>query len=222
MYRLVWQSIDEHQMAVARLAAMAIPSEFVELLREEIDVSETFLQGCMHDDPEKITGDVATNVDQVSSEEKRDGERQGIRMLYGMLRKKQMFIDIWQEYERRERYQTKLIKMCDWMELMLWLRMLQSNGVGLVKYAGEKIVVKVLGGGWQPLDVRAYLETEEYLKHSQTMETATIVCTSLLRRLKRQMADTPELIKIYEIVDLAARQFDFAKYNFKNLPPLWT
>jgi len=221
LYRIYWQSIDEHSGLVARLAAIAIPSEFEEMLREKVEMYKTAFVGLIHDDPEKITADSATSVDDVNPEEKHRVEQAAMRRSYGMLRQGQKVIDIWREYEERELYYTKLIKMCDGMELMLWLRMLQANGIGTTRKEGEQIVVQ-LRDRWLPIDMRAYPETKKYLANQKTTTAATIVGNAVYKRLKQLMTDSPELIEIYKIVDQVARRFDFTIYNPKNLLPLWT
>ena len=220
LYRIYWQSIDEHSGLVARLAAIAIPSEFGELLKEKVEVFKVSFVGLIHDDAEKITADSATNVDGVSPKAKGLAEQKAMRQLYGMLRQGQEIIDTWQEYEERQLYYTKLVKMCDSLELMLWLRMLQSNGIGTTRREGKQIVVQ-LRDEWRPIDMRAYPETESYLMRQHTTTTATIVSNAIHKRLKQQMTSEPELIEIYEIVDRVARRFDFTLYNPKNLLPLW-
>jgi 5'-deoxynucleotidase YfbR-like HD superfamily hydrolase len=220
LYRIYWQSIDEHSALTARLAAIAIPSEFGELLKESIDMFGTSFVGLIHDDAEKITADSATSVDNVSTEDKTKAEQKAMKQLYGMLKQGQKVIDIWQEYEERKLYYTKLIKMCDGLELTLWLRMLQSNGIGITRREGERIVVQ-LRDKWLPIDMRAYPETEAYMARQKTVATATIVGNAVRKRLKHQMADEPELVEIYDIVNRAARHFDFAVYSPESLLPLW-
>jgi 5'-deoxynucleotidase YfbR-like HD superfamily hydrolase len=221
LYRIYWQSVDEHSGLVARLAGIAIPSEFGEILREEVDMYKTAFVGLIHDDPEKITADSATSVDDVNPDDKHRVEQDAMRQSYGMLRQGQKIIDIWREYEERELYYTKLIKMCDGLELILWLRMLQANGIGTTRRADKQIVVQ-MRDKWLPIDMRAYPETERYLMRQKTTTTATIVGNAIYKRLKQQMADYPELIEIYKVVDLMARRFNFAAYSPENLLPLWT
>jgi 5'-deoxynucleotidase YfbR-like HD superfamily hydrolase len=221
LYRIYWQSIDEHSALVARLAGIAVPSEFGEILKEPVEMFQTAFSGLIHDDAEKITADSATSVDNVSPEAKCRAEQAAMRQLYGMLRQGQKVIDIWQEYEERQLYYTKLIKMCDGLELMLWLRMLQSNGIGTTRREGEQILVQ-LRGKWCPIDMRAYPETESYLARQKTTTTATIVNRAIRKRLAPQMKSAPELIDIYDIVNEAARRFDFALYSPENLLPLRT
>ncbi|MDR0979721.1 MAG: HD domain-containing protein [Candidatus Nomurabacteria bacterium] len=219
LYRIYWQSIDEHSALVARLAAVAIPSEFDDLLKEPIDMFQVAFSGLVHDDAEKITADSATSVDKVAPEQKMSAEVEAMQRIYGKLKKGQRVLEIWQEYEGRQPYYTKLIKMCDGLELVLWLRMLQSNSIGKVKQEGGILVQ--LRDEWRPIDPRAYPETASYLARQKSTTTATIVGNAVHKRLKQQMKTAPELVEIYEIVDSVARHFNFAAYSPETLLPLW-
>lgn len=212
-------SIAEHSFMVAQLI---VPTymEFLDLFADKnIPPEKAESEALHHDDAEALTGDAATDVDGVTRAMKDAAETKSIaRQYHNMVCHAYMCVRH-ESYEAKESYLSKLVKVHDAIDLVLFAQYCVRNGVGMVgRGAGkDKFVLKTFDRQ-VPVDKRTYGEISEYFEDSERLEVsiAEVMYDHSLPRIEK--LNCPELTGLFKLICKRAFEFPFEEYNFKNLP----
>ena len=130
---MVGLSTAEHSFMIAQ---MIVPTymEFLELFPyKDILPEQLESEALHHDDAEALTGDAATDVDGVTRAMKDAAEAKSIaRQQYSGLVCHSYMRVRHESYEARESYLSKLVKMYDAVDLVLFAQYCVQNGVGMI------------------------------------------------------------------------------------------
>lgn len=107
------ESVAEHTFGVALLTLILVDSYFPELDREK-----ALRMALLHDLGEVYAGDL-TPADRVPSGEKRRRERSSVVRVLGALDRGEEYIALWEEYERGDTPEARLIRQVDRLEMGL-------------------------------------------------------------------------------------------------------
>lgn len=216
---MVGLSTAEHSFVMAQ---MIVPMymEFLDLFADRnIPVEMLESEALHHDDAEALTGDAATDVDGITREMKDAAELKSIdRQYHNMVCQSYMRMRH-NTYEAKGSYASKIVKMCDAVDLVLFAQYCVRNGIGMIsKNAEGKFVIDALG---KPglIDERAYGEIKEpyFTKEGRTsVPVSEIMYDHSLPRL--QKLKQPELINLFKLLCARAFKFPFEQYNLTNLP----
>ena len=104
------ESVAEHTLGVAVLT-MLLASEF-----PEVDADRAVRIALVHDFGEVYAGDF-TPRDHVTAEEKYESERRSVERLFDGLPEADELFGLWEEYERGESMEAKLVRQADRLEM---------------------------------------------------------------------------------------------------------
>jgi len=232
------QSLAEHSFLLAQLAPV-VYAEFRDLFaKTDISPFTLAFYGIKHDNPEAICGDVSTDVDGVTAATKQAVEHGAISQIYDGLAISDFMKEIFHHYEDRSEYLTKIIKMLDALELVLYSQLCVRGGVGAIKqiYGSDPVqFCLVVDGEERPIDMRTYGEVAEYFDGngqvridgavvksdlSYVLPISRIMYDHSLTRMKASIIGrtAPELIAIFELICSEAFKFPFEDYNLGNMP----
>lgn len=215
---MIGLSTAEHSFMMAQLI---VPTymEFLDLFPNKDLVPEKLESEALHhDDAEALTGDAATDVDGVTREMKDAAESMSIdRQYHGMVCHNYMRVRH-DYYEARESYLSKLVKVHDAIDLVLFAQYCVSNGIGMIT-KGEKANEFLLHALNQtyPVDPRTHKEISPYFTASDSTKVsiAQIMYDHSIFRIEKM--GCPELTGLLELFYTESKTFPFEKYNLVNL-----
>ena len=126
------ESVAEHTLGVAVLTLLLVDSCFPELDREV-----ALAMALLHDLGEVYAGDL-TPADDVPPEEKHRLERASIVRVLGELAHGQEYIGLWEEYERGDMPEARLVRQVDRLEMGLQAYLYErQEGIDLPEFRGS-------------------------------------------------------------------------------------
>lgn len=212
-------SVAEHSFMMAQII---VPTylEFLDwFLDKNIQLEGMESVALHHDDAEALTGDAATDVDGITRAMKDAAESKSITRQYqGMVCHSYMRVQH-NAYEARESYLSKLVKMHDALDLVLFARYCVSNGVGTISQ-GEKENEFLLNafGKQTPIDPRTHKEVAPYFadKKCEPVSVAEVMYDHSLPRIEK--LERPELTGLFKLICARAFDFPFEKFSLESLP----
>lgn len=118
------ESVAEHSFGVALLSLFIAESYF-----PEADANRVMRIALLHDLGEARVGDL-TPTHGVSKEEKHERERAAVREILGRLPRAEAYLAAWDEYERGESLEAKIVKQADRLEMALQATVYEHDGFG--------------------------------------------------------------------------------------------
>lgn len=219
VWPMVGLSTAEHSFMIAQ---MIVPTymEFLELFPyKDILPEQLESEALHHDDAEALTGDAATDVDGVTRAMKDAAEAKSIARQYSGLVCHSYMRVRHESYEARESYLSKLVKMYDAVDLVLFAQYCVQNGVGMIARGRkeDEYVLKAFGQE-SVVDPRTHKEIKEYLADGTRSEVpiSEVMYGHSLPRVER--LERPELTGLFKLLCARAFEFPFEKYNLINLP----
>lgn len=212
------QSIAGHAFVMAQMIG-ALYIEFLDLLPVKgLSVERLESEALHHDDAEALTGDAATDVDGVTRFMKDAVESKSIERQYCGLACYSHMRTRYESYEARESYTSKLVKMLDAVELVLYAQYCVKNGVGMISREENGEFVLNAFGLFRSIDRRAYGEISDYFKEGKRTEVpiSEIMYDHSLPRVEKM--GHPELTALFKLICARAFEFPFDEYNLVNLP----
>lgn len=219
IWPMIGLSTAEHSFMMAQLI---VPTylEFLDWFPEK-DIPPEKLESVAlhHDDAEALTGDAATDVDGVTREMKDAAETKSIaRQYHGLVCHSYMRAQH-ETYEARTSYFSKLVKVHDAIDLVLFAQYCVRNGVGVLARGAnpDEFVLKAFDGQ-AVVDRRVHKEVQEYLADGKKTEVpiSEVMYDHSLPRI--QKLGCPELTALFQLLSAEAFKFPFEKYNLRNLP----
>jgi putative hydrolase of HD superfamily len=116
------ESVAEHIFGVAMLAWFAADTWF-----QDIDRDRLIRLALVHDLGEIYTGDVIP-ADEVPVEEKHRSERESVQAVLGKLPRGEEYLALWEEYERGETREARLVRELDRLEMALQALVYDKEG----------------------------------------------------------------------------------------------
>jgi putative hydrolase of HD superfamily len=116
------ESVAEHTFGVALLTLVLVDSYFPELDREK-----ALRMALLHDLGEVYAGDL-TPADRVPTTEKHRRERSSVVRVLGALDRGEEYIALWEEYERGDTPEARLIRQVDRLEMGLQAYVYEAQG----------------------------------------------------------------------------------------------
>lgn len=219
IWPMVGLSTAEHSFMMAQTI---VPTclEFLDWLSDKDIWPEKMESVALHhDDAEALTGDAATDVDGITRAMKDAAESKSITRQYrGMVCHSFMRVQH-DAYEARESYLSKLVKMHDALDLVLFAQYCVRNGVGMIRRGGTEGEF-VLGAfdKQMPIDPRTHKEVTPYLIQAKRAEVpiAEVMYDHSLPRVEK--LNCPELTGLFKLICARAFEFPFEDFNLKNLP----
>lgn len=217
VWPMIAQSIAEHSFMIAQIV-VPLYMEFLDVfLDKNIAPERLESEALHHDDAEALTGDAATDVDGITRAMKDAAESKSIERQYQGMVCHNYMREKHDEYERKDSYLSKIVKMMDAVELVFFAQYCVCNGIGMIRKAGTKYVLEYPGGAGI-IDKRAYWEIEPYFADGkrEKVPISEIMYDHSLPRLEKLRQ--PELVNLFKLLCSRAFKFNFADYNFVNLP----
>lgn len=212
-------SIAEHAFMMAQLI-VAVLLEFLDIFpNKNISPEKAESEALHHDDAEALTGDAATDVDGITRDMKDAAEAKSIDRQYSGLVCHSYMKARYETYEAKESYLSKLVKMLDALDLVLFAQYCYRNGVGGISRGAndEEYLLDAFGKKY-PIDKRANKEVAPHLTDDDrpTVSIADIMYEHSLPRI--EALGCPELTGLFKLICSEAFKFPFENYNLKNLP----
>lgn len=216
---MIGESVAEHAFVISQIIG-AIYLEFLDFFKDKnipIEILES--EALHHDDAEALTGDAATDVDGVTRAMKDAAETHSIDRQYDGMVCHSYMKTRYSAYETKVSYCSKIVKMCDAIELIFFAQYCVRNGIGKIQRNGNSEGFVLLAFGEQRLiDKRAYGEIAPYFADNecQNVSIAEIMYDHSLPRLEK--LGQPELVELFKLLCAEAFEFPFEKYNLQQLP----
>lgn len=215
---MIGLSTAEHSFMMAQLI---VPTylEFLDLFQNK-DIAPESLESVAlhHDDAEALTGDAATDVDGVTRSMKDAAEAESIyRQYHGMVCHSYMR-EKFESYEAKESYLSKLVKMHDAVDLVMFAQYCMQNGVGMLSRGAKGEFLLEAFGEKRAVDPRTHKEIQEYLADGKAAEVpiSHVMYDHSLPRIKK--LGCPELTGLFKLLCARAFEFPFEQYNLERLP----
>lgn len=212
-------SIAEHSFMMAQ---MIVPTymEFLDLFPDkQISPERAESEALHHDDAEALTGDAATDVDGVTRFMKDAAESKSIDRQYGGLVCHSYMRLRHDSYEAKESYLSKLVKMHDAVDLVVFAQYCVRNGVGMISQGKkeDEFFLEAFGEKYL-VDRRTHGEIREYLASGkqQKVRISEIMYDHSLPRIAAMRR--PELTRLFKLICARAFKFPFEKYSLEKLP----
>lgn len=211
-------SVAEHAFMMAQLI---VPTyiEFLNIFQEQnISPEKAESEALHHDDAEALTGDAATDVDNVTREMKDAAEVKSIDRQYNGLTCHSYMKIRYETYEAKDSYLSKLVKMHDALDLVLFAQYCVRNGVGMIQQGAtpDEFLLNAFGKRY-PIDKRAYKEVSDYFTNERIeVPISEIMYDHSLPRVEK--LGCPELTGLFKLICSQAFKFPFEQYNLANLP----
>lgn len=116
------ESVAEHVYGTCILA-IAIDSEF----DFELDLGKVIMMLVLHELEEIIIGDY-TPVDKISAEDLREKGAVAVARVLKSLSKKQQYLDLLNEFEEQQTFESKFVRMCDKLECDIQAKLYTEEG----------------------------------------------------------------------------------------------
>lgn len=215
---MIGLSVAEHSMMMAQMIG-PIYMEFLEVFDDRnIPIETLESEALHHDDAEALTGDAATDVDGVTRAMKDAAEANSIdRQYYDMVCHSYMRMR-YDAYESKKSYASRIVKMCDAIDLVFFTQYCVRNGIGMIRRnsSGKGFLLEAFGK-MHTIDRRAWKEVEGYLGGDRVgVAISEIMYDHSLPRLEKM--EQPELVNLFKLLCCRAFRFPFETYNLVNLP----
>lgn len=218
VWPMIGLSVAEHSFMMAQLIG-AVYLEFLDLFAEKgISIEMAESEALHHDDAEALTGDAATDVDGITRAMKDAAESKSIDRQYdGLVCHSYMRLRH-DAYEAKESYLSKIVKMMDAVDLVMFAQYCVRNQVGMISRYGEEDFALKAFGKLSVIDRRTHKEVSPYFAKSDRAEVpiAEIMYDHSLPRIEK--LGRPELTGLFKLLCARAFEFPFEKYSLANLP----
>lgn len=215
---MIGLSTAEHSFMMAQLI---VPTylEFLDVFQNKNIAPECLESVALHhDDAEALTGDAATDVDGVTRSMKDAAEAKSIYRQYHDMVCRSYMQEKFESYEAKESYLSKLVKMHDAVDLVLFAQYCVRNGVGMLsRGANDEFLLEAFGEK-TAVDPRTHKEIREYLEDGKVAEVpiSHVMYDHSLPRIKK--LGCPELTGLFKLLCARAFEFPFEEYNLERLP----